>query len=76
MARSPRSGGGPQSSGTELPKGLSQPAIRALVAAGYCRLAQLDGASEARLASLHGMGPKGIRTIKAELASHRGRLAP
>jgi hypothetical protein len=44
--------------------------------AGYSRLGQLAGASEAQLRALHGMGPKAIATIKAALASRRQRLAP
>ncbi len=50
------------------PNGLSQPAIRALMSAGYTRLEDVAGSSEATLAALHGMGPKGIRIIKQALA--------
>ena len=50
------------------PKGVSQPAIRALNAAGYFRLEELAGASESALQRLHGMGPKAIRVIKEALA--------
>ena len=53
---------------TAWPKGVSQPAIRALNAAGYSRLEALPGASESALLKLHGMGPKAIRIIKEELA--------
>jgi hypothetical protein len=61
-------------SATAWPKGVSQPAIRALTAAGYSRLEELAGASESALLKLHGMGPKAIRVIKESLAE-RG-LAP
>ena len=54
--------------GTDFPPGIPQPAIRALVAAGYNRLDQLAGASEAALMSLHGIGPKAIRIIRQALA--------
>ena len=50
------------------PSGVSQPAIRALNAAGYFRLEELSGASESTLLTLHGMGPKAIRVIKEALA--------
>ena len=63
-----------QESATAWPKGVSQPAIRALTAAGYFRVEELSGASESALLKLHGMGPKAIRVIKESLAE-RG-LAP
>lgn len=51
-----------------FPADLSQPALRALHNAGYTRLEQLDGVDERSIAKLHGMGPKGIRTLRAALA--------
>lgn len=54
--------------GSEFPPGIPQPAIRALVSAGYNRIDQLAGASEAALTSLHGVGPKAIRIIRQVLA--------
>lgn len=51
-----------------LPQGLSQPALRALAAAGYTELAQLNAVSKSELAALHGMGPKGIRILSEALA--------
>ncbi|PEJ52124.1 MULTISPECIES: DNA-directed RNA polymerase subunit alpha C-terminal domain-containing protein [unclassified Bacillus (in: firmicutes)] len=50
-----------------LPKGLSQPAIRALTAAGYLSLEQFTKLSESEVLKLHGMGPKGIKAIKNAL---------
>jgi hypothetical protein len=50
------------------PPGMPQPAIRALVGAGYDRMEQLAGASESALLQLHGVGPKAIRIIKQALA--------
>jgi hypothetical protein len=50
-----------------FPKGVPQPAIRALVGAGYTRLEQLAGASEAELLKLHGVGPKAIRVVRQAL---------
>jgi hypothetical protein len=49
------------------PPGMGQPAIRALVAAGYDRVEQLAGASERALLQLHGVGPKAIRIITQAL---------
>jgi hypothetical protein len=46
-----------------FPKGVSQPAIRALASAGYTCLDQLAGVSEKHMATLHGMGPKALRII-------------
>ena len=54
---------------TYLAPGLSQPAQRALIAAGYTRLEQLAGVSEADLLKLHGVGPKTITTLRQTLAA-------
>jgi hypothetical protein len=51
----------------DLPAGLSQPAIRALHGAGVTRLEQLRRKTEAEVAALHGMGPKGISLLRAAL---------
>lgn len=50
------------------PKGLSQPAIRALTGAGYTQLEQLANVNEKDIAELHGMGPKGVRILRETLA--------
>ncbi|MBK7908486.1 MAG: DNA-binding protein [Gemmatimonadetes bacterium] len=50
-----------------FPAGLSGPALRALAHAGIRSLAQLAQRSEASVAALHGMGPKGIRLLRAAL---------
>ena len=49
-------------------KGMSQPAHRALMNAGYTTLEQLNGVSESELAKLHGMGPKALRVLQSALA--------
>jgi DNA-directed RNA polymerase alpha subunit len=46
----------------------SRPAVRALEAAGYTRLEDLTQVTEKELLALHGMGPKAIRMLNAELA--------
>ena len=53
-----------------LPAGLAAPARRALAAAGYTRLEQLRGASEAELMNLHGMGPRAIEQIRSALRAN------
>lgn len=57
---------------TAFPAGLSGPALRALATAGIRSMADLERWSEAGLAALHGMGPKGIRVLREDLAV-RGR---
>jgi len=52
---------------TDFPKGVSAPATRALVAAGYTQLRQLAGVPEAELRKLHGMGPKALRALDEAL---------
>jgi hypothetical protein len=50
-----------------LPPGLSQPSLRALAAAKLTTLDQLAKVREADIAKLHGMGPKGVTTIRDAL---------
>jgi hypothetical protein len=52
---------------SDLPIGLSAPARRALVGAGYLRLEQLTRISEAELKQLHGVGPKAINLLHRAL---------
>jgi hypothetical protein len=40
-----------------------------LLAAGYTRLEQLTSVSAQGVLALHGMGPKGIRILREELAA-------
>jgi mannose-6-phosphate isomerase-like protein (cupin superfamily) len=51
---------------TGFPK-LSAPARRALSRAGYTRLDQLTQVSEADVSKLHGMGPTGVKALRAAL---------
>lgn len=48
---------------SDLPR-TSNPAQRALEAAGITRLAHLSRWTEADVAALHGVGPKAIRILK------------
>lgn len=54
---------------------IGAPATRALNAAGYTALGQLDGVSRATLAALHGVGPKALRIIDEALAARGAALA-
>ena len=53
--------------GSDLPAGLSAPALRALNGAGYLRQEQLTRVSEAELKLLHGLGPRGIDLLRSAL---------
>jgi len=50
-----------------FPRGLAQPALRALANAGYTHLEQLRGVPAAELLKLHGLGPKGVKILQAAL---------
>lgn len=52
---------------SDLPVKLSNPARRALIAAGYLRLEQFTQVTPAELLRLHGMGPKGIDLLRQAL---------
>ncbi|MGD9988127.1 DNA-binding protein [Pseudonocardia sp.] len=54
--------------GPDLPRGIGSPATRALTAAGYTRLGQLDGVPAAELLALHGVGPRAVRVLQEALA--------
>ena len=52
-----------------FPAGLSQPALRALLHAGYTSLDQLAAATEGELLALHGFGQKSIPLLQEALAA-------
>ena len=54
---------------------MSKLARRVLAAAGYVRLEQLTGVSEAEAMELHGMGPKALDHLRRALASKGQRFA-
>ena len=56
-----------EDSTSSFPKGVPQPAVRALEAAGYARRDQLEGARESELLKLHAVGPKALRIINQTL---------
>jgi len=58
-----------------LPKGIPQPAIRALASVGVSRLNLITRFTESELLALHGMGPKAIGIIKAALRARGKSLA-
>ena len=59
----------------QFPAGIGAPAKRALRGAGYTKLSDLANVSEAQLASLHGVGPKAVRTLKEALHAVSLRLS-
>lgn len=52
-----------------FPKGLAQPARRALAGAGYDHLEQLASVPEDDVRNLHGIGPNAVNNIREKLAS-------
>jgi DNA transformation protein len=52
---------------SDLPPGLSQPALRAFTAAGYTRLVDFTRVSEKEVLELHGVGPSAIRILRPAL---------
>lgn len=58
-----------------FPKGVSNPAKRALASVGVTELDQLTRFTETELARLHGMGPKALGSLKAALAERGKALA-
>ncbi|MEO5952022.1 MAG: DNA-binding protein [Chloroflexia bacterium] len=52
---------------SNFPK-MSAPALRALHNAGYTRLNQLAGVTEAELKKLHGMGPNALGKLQIALS--------
>jgi hypothetical protein len=59
----------------QLPRGIGAPATRALTAAGFSHLAQLDGVPADGLAQLHGVGPKALKVLQGTLEQHGMSLA-
>ena len=51
----------------DLPNDIGAPATRALVAAGYTRLAQLANVPLAELRQLHGVGPSALTRLQKAL---------
>lgn len=56
-----------QNQTSDFPRGIGQPATRALNGAGYFRLEQLTQVSEAELLKLHGVGPKALGILRQVL---------
>lgn len=54
--------------GTEFPEALGKVARRALAGHGVTSYAQLPDRTAKELRALHGVGPKAIRILRAELA--------
>lgn len=60
---------------SDLPPGLSQPARRALHAAGFTSLEKLSTVRAADLLRLHGVGPKAVAQLRAALTARGLALA-
>ncbi len=58
-----------------LPKGIGQPATRALATIGITTLDRVTAHTEKELLKLHGMGHKAIRVLKETLAEQGKSLA-
>jgi Helix-hairpin-helix domain len=58
----------------DLPKNIGAPATRALVDAGYTRLAQLADVPIAELKKLHGVGPRALTRLQEALEQQDMRL--
>lgn len=56
------------------PRGVGAPAVRALAAAGYTELRQLDGVPASTLMRLHGMGPRALSRLREALQARGMRL--
>ncbi|MEP7103084.1 MAG: DNA-binding protein [Candidatus Dojkabacteria bacterium] len=54
---------------SNFPKGVGAPAIRALASVGVSKVEQLVKFREVQLKGLHGIGPKALGVLKAELKS-------
>jgi hypothetical protein len=55
---------------TDPPQGPGAPAESAFAQAGYTRLEQFVEVTEKDLLRLHGVGPRAIRILRAELEAH------
>ena len=58
-----------------FPKGVGNPALRAIASVGVRRLDQATRFSETELLALHGMGPKALGIIMAALRAQGKSLA-
>ena len=59
----------------DLPASIGRPALGTLRAAGIDRLSEVARHGEEELLALHGVGPKAVRLLRAELAEHGLELA-
>jgi hypothetical protein len=64
------------SDASDLPPGLSQPALRAFASKKLARLADFTRVTEAELLALHGVGPSAIKALRPALAARGLSFAP
>ena len=60
---------------TDLPRALGGPATRALALRGWTSYERLSQVTSRELLALHGVGPKAVRILEAELAERGMRFA-
>ena len=56
---------------SDFPEKLATPALRALLHAKVTKLSHLSKHTEAKIAELHGMGPKALMQLKAAMRKHK-----
>ena len=59
----------------EFPRDMGRPANAALVSQGVTTIAQVANMTERELLALHGVGPKAVAILRAELEKQGRRLA-
>lgn len=59
----------------DLPRSIGRPALAALRAAGIDQLSDVARLREEELLALHGVGPRAVRLLRAELAERGLDLA-
>lgn len=65
----------PSEAASDLPRALSAPARRALLAAGYTRLEQLTRVRATELGQLHGVGPRALVQLRRALHDQGWRFS-
>jgi DNA-directed RNA polymerase alpha subunit len=65
-----------QQANTDFPQSIGNPARNALDHAGYTKLRQLTGLTEADLLKLHGVGPKAVGILRETLKAMGMSFAP
>ena len=67
--------GGPAPVAAWMPAGQARPAQRTLASGGFTSPKSLSDATESEVATLHGMGPNAMKTLKEALKARNLKLA-